>query len=195
MDNRIVQLIQQIKQLEEELRNELNQRGQVIGFKINGKRVEFEQSIKQAHNKLKTSVWHWLFGLRFINLITAPIIYSMILPLIMIDVLVSFYQLTCFPVYKIKLVKRSDYIVLDRHQLGFLNFFERLHCNYCSYGNGVVAYIREVLACTEQYFCPIKHARKVFGTHQRYYDFIEYGDAEDYPTRLERFRQQLARDD
>ena len=194
MNNRILQLIQQIKQLDEELRYELSQQSQVIGFKIKGKRVEFEQSIKQAHKKLKTNVWHWLFGLRTINIITAPIIYSMILPLIMIDVLVTFYQLTCFPIYQIKLVKRSDYIVLDRHQLQFLNFFERLHCNYCSYGNGVVSYIREVLARTEQYFCPIKHARKILGTHDRYYEFIEYGDAEDYQARLEQFRQKLAKD-
>ena len=194
MNNRILQLIQQIKQLDEELRYELSQQSQVIGFKIKGKRVEFEQSIKQAHKKLKTNVWHWLFGLRTINIITAPIIYSMILPLIMIDVLVTFYQLTCFPIYQIKLVKRSDYIVLDRHQLQFLNFFEHLHCNYCSYGNGVVSYIREVLARTEQYFCPIKHARKILGTHDRYYEFIEYGDAEDYQARLEQFRQKLAKD-
>lgn len=191
MNTRIEQLLQQIRQLEEELRHELNQRSQVIGFTIKGKRVEFERSIRQTHKKLKISLWRWL-GIRPVNLVTMPIIYAMLIPLILIDVLVSFYQYSCFPIYRIKLVKRSDYIVFDRHHLSFLNFFERWHCLYCAYGNGVVAYIREILARTEQYFCPIKHARKVLGTHERYQYFIEYGDAESYHQRLEAYRQKLA---
>lgn len=193
MNGRIEQLLQQIRQLEEELRHELNQRSQVIGFSIKGKRVEFERSIRQTHKKLKMSLWRWL-GVRPINLITMPIIYAMIIPLILFDVLVSFYQYSCFPIYRIKLVKRGDYIVFDRHHLNFLNIFERWHCVYCSYGNGVVAYTREILARTEQYFCPIKHARKVLGTHQRYQYFIEYGDAEAYHQRLADYRRKLGRD-
>lgn len=192
---RIEQLLQQIRQLEEELRLELNQRSQVIGFTIKGKRVEFERSLKLAHKRLKFGVWRWLFGVRPINIITAPIIYSMIVPLVLTDVLISFYQYTCFPIYGIKRVKRRHYIVFDRHHLRFLNIFERLHCLYCAYGNGVVAYIREILARTEQYFCPIKHAHKVLGTHARYYHFIEYGDATDYHQRLQKFREELAKEE
>ncbi|KGM07267.1 hypothetical protein LP43_0877 [Methylophaga thiooxydans] len=193
--SRIEQLLQQIRQLEEELLVELNQRSQVIGFTIKGKRVEFERSIRLAHKRLKYGVWRWLFGIRPINIITAPIIYAMIVPLVLIDVLVSFYQYTCFPIYGISRVKRDHYIVFDRHHLSFLNIFERLHCLYCAYGNGVVAYIREILARTEQYFCPIKHARKVLGTHERYYQFIEYGDATDYHQRLQQFRKNLAKEE
>jgi hypothetical protein len=192
---KIEQLLQQIRQLEDELRNELNQRSQVIGFTISGKRVEFERSIRQAHKRLKYGIWRWLFGVRPINIITAPIIYAMIIPLVLIDLLVSFYQYSCFPIYGINCVKRSRYIVFDRHHLSYLNFFERMHCLYCAYGNGVVAYIREILARTEQYFCPIKHAHKVLGTHDRYYHFIEYGDAENYHQRLEAFREKLAKEE
>lgn len=194
MNARIDYLLQQIRQLEEELRAELSQRSQVIGFTIKGRRVEFERSIKQAHKKLKYSLWRWL-GIRPINIITMPIIYAMIVPLVLIDVLVSFYQYSCFPIYKITLVKRRDYIVFDRHHLSYLNSIERWHCVYCAYGNGVVAYIREILARTEQYFCPIKHANKVLGTHDRYQSFIEYGDADNYHQRVEEFRQQLANKD
>lgn len=192
MNGRIDQLLQQIRQLEEELRAELNQRSQVIGFTIRGRKVEFERSIKQAHKQFKMSLWRWL-GIRPINLITMPIIYSMIVPLIAIDLIVSFYQYSCFPIYRIKLVKRRDYIVFDRHQLRYLNLFERWHCVYCSYGNGVVAYIREILARTEQYFCPIKHARKVLGTHERYQYFLEYADAESYHRQLQQYRDRLAK--
>lgn len=194
MNARIDYLLQQIRQLEEELRAELSQRSQVIGFTIKGRKVEFERSIKEAHKKLKYSLWRWL-GIRPVNIITMPIIYAMIVPLVLIDVLVSFYQYSCFPIYKIKLVKRRDYIVFDRHHLSYLNSIERWHCVYCAYGNGVVAYIREILARTEQYFCPIKHANKVLGTHDRYQSFIEYGDADNYHQRVEEFRRQLAKQD
>ena len=63
---------------------------------------------------------------------------------------------------------------------------------YCAYASGLLAYTREIVARTEQYFCPIKHARQVLGTHARYVRFLDYGDAGDYHARLERFRAELA---
>ncbi len=62
---------------------------------------------------------------------------------------------------------------------------------YCAYASGLVAYVYEIVARTEQYFCPIKHARRVLGTHARYRRFLDYGAAEDYETRLEAFRVAL----
>ena len=76
----------------------------------------------------------------------------------------------------------------------YLNIFERAHCMYCSYANGLLSYAREILAKTEQYFCPIKHARGVLGTHDRYNRFLAYGDAENYHERLEKLRQELAKE-
>ena len=62
------------------------------------------------------------------------------------------------------------------------------------YGNGALAYVREIASRTEQYWCPIKHALKVTGPHQRYYEFLEYGDAEGYRTRLDQLRERLRQD-
>jgi len=127
------------------------------------------------------------------NLITGPVIYLMIVPLLILDLCVSFYQAVCFPIYKIVKVRRADYIVFDRQHLGYLNWIEKFHCSYCAYGTGLVAYIREILARTEQYCCPIKHARKILGTHARYARFLDYGDASDYEARLEGFRIALSK--
>jgi hypothetical protein len=157
-------------------------------FVIKGKRVEFESTVKAAHHKLKNNFFRWLVTNRPQNLITGPIIYSMIFPMILFDLCVSFYQMTCFPIYGITKVKRSDYIVFDRHQLGYLNFIEKFHCTYCEYGNGLMGYMSEILARTEEYFCPIKHAHKILGTHKRYNRFLAYGDAADYEAKLEEYR-------
>ncbi len=163
-------------------------------FQIKGKRIEFEQSIKQTHRRLKQNFFRWLVTNRPQNLITGPIIYSMIIPLLVTDVFVSFYQMTCFPIYGIKKVRRADYIIFDRQQLHYLNFIEKFHCTYCAYGSGMISYVSEIIARTEQYFCPIKHARKILGTHKRYAQFLEYGVAENYQTKLEAYRRALGKD-
>ncbi len=194
MNDRIRHLMDQIESLEGELNKALQEQQVHLSFKIKGKRVEFEKSIKEAHKQLKIGFIKWL-GNRPLNLITAPIIYGMFIPMALLDLCLWFYQATCFPIYKIKKVKRSDYMIFDRHQLSFLNVIEKFHCTYCAYGNGLVAYATEVLARTEQYFCPIKHARKMIGTHARYKKFIEYGDASDYQRKLESFRKHLEKND
>lgn len=194
MNERITQLLAQMAAIEEELSTAVHEQESRMFFQIKGKRIEFERSVKVAHRKLKRNFFRWLVTNRPQNLITGPIIYTMIFPLLMLDLCVSFYQFTCFPIYGITRVRRSDYIVFDRHQLGYLNFIEKFHCAYCEYGNGLMAYMTEILARTEQYFCPIKHARKILGTHARYKRFLDYGEAADYHARLEEFRVALTKE-
>lgn len=194
MNDHIQQLLEQITALEDDLRKALSEQQSSVFFQIKGKRVEFEQSIKQTHRRLKQNFFHWLVTNRPQNLITGPIIYSMIIPLLVTDLFVSFYQMTCFPIYGIKKVRRDDYIIFDRQQLHYLNFIEKFHCTYCAYGSGVISYVSEIIARTEQYFCPIKHARKILGTHKRYAQFLEYGAAENYQAKLEAFRRDLSKD-
>ena len=193
MNERIAQLLGQMATLEEELRTAVHEQESRMFFQIKGKRVEFERSVRDAHRKLKKNFFRWLVTNRPQNLITGPIIYAMILPLMMVDFFVSFYQWACFPIYGIAKVRRSDYIVFDRHSLGYLNFIEKFHCTYCEYGNGLMGYMGEILARTEEYFCPIKHAHKVLGTHKRYNRFLAYGDAADYEAKLEAFRMALGK--
>jgi hypothetical protein len=193
MNERISQLLVQMAAVEDELRTLMHQQESRIFFQIKGKRVEFEHTVKTAHRKLKKNVFRWLVTNRPQNLITGPVIYGMALPMLLMDLLVTLYQWTCFPIYGITKVRRADYIVFDRHHLGFLNFIEKFHCTYCEYGNGLMGYMVEILARTEEYFCPIKHAHKVLGTHARYKRFLDYGDAADYEKKLEAYRVGLGK--
>ncbi|MFH1872150.1 MAG: hypothetical protein ABIK82_06065 [Pseudomonadota bacterium] len=188
MNDRVRHLLAQMSALEEDLRLALHEQEDSVLFQIKGKRVEFEQSIRQAHRRLKTGFFHWLVTYRPQNLITGPVIYSMIVPLALLDLCVSFYQAVCFPIYGVAKAHRGDYIVFDRQQLEYLNFVEKFHCTYCAYGTGLIAYVAEIVARTEEYFCPIKHARRMLGTHARYARFLDFGDAADYERRLEEFR-------
>jgi hypothetical protein len=188
MNDRIRQLLDQMSALEEDLSIALHEHEASALFQINGKRVEFEHSIRLAHRRLRLGFFRWVVAYRPQNLITGPIIYSMIVPMAILDLFVSFYQMTCFPIYGVAKVRRGNYIVFDRQQLEYLNFIEKFHCTYCAYGTGLIAYVEEIVARTEEYFCPIKHARKMLGTHARYARFLDYGDAADYEAKLERYR-------
>ncbi|MBT9501287.1 MAG: hypothetical protein IV092_08580 [Burkholderiaceae bacterium] len=193
MNDRIKLILQQMAALDEELRTAVHEQESRMFFKIKGKRIEFERSVKEAHIKLRTGLFRWLVTNRPLNLITGPLIYGMVIPLLMLDLCVTLYQWVCFPIYGINKVRRSDYLVFDRRHLGYLNLIEKFHCTYCEYGNGLMAYMTEILARTEQYFCPIKHAHKVLSTHTRYNRFLDYGEAEAYEAKLEEFRLALGR--
>ena len=83
------------------------------------------------------------------NVLTAPVSYSVCLPLILLDVWFSIYQRVCFPLYGVPLVRRSRYFVIERHHLAYLNGIEKLNCVYCGYVNSVLAYAREIAGRTE----------------------------------------------
>ena len=193
MNDRISHILAQMAVLDAELRTAVHAQENRMFFQIDGKRVQFERSVKAAHRKLKKNFFRWLVTDRPQNLITGPLIYGMAIPLLILDVCVSFYQWACFPIYGIVKVKRSDYLVFDRRHLSSLNFIEKVHCTYCEYGNGLIGYVREILARTEAYFCPIKHAHKILGTHAHYNRFLDYGDAADYEAKLEAFRVALGK--
>lgn len=191
MDDRIRQLLGKLTALEDELRTALHEREERLFYKLNGRRVEFEEAVREAHRKARVSIVRWFATVRPQNYFTAPLIYGLAIPLAILDLGVSLYQAICFPIYRIAKVKRADYIALDRQALEYLNAIEKLHCAYCGYANGLLAYAAEIAGRTEQYFCPIKHAHKILGEHGRYARFLQYGDGDKYPERLESYRKAL----
>ena len=84
-------------------------------------------------------------------------------------------------------------MVFDHHHLGYLNLIEKLNCTYCSYGNGLIAYAREITGRTEQYWCPIKHATPPISPHQRYIYFTSFGDGKAFHTQRACFRRALSK--
>lgn len=194
MNDRIRRILDQINALENEIQSELIERRSKFFYQIHGKRIEFERSIKETHRSIRVGVFRWFISVRPQNYLTAPIIYGMVVPLFVFDVCIMLYQLTCFPIYGIPKVRRSDYISFDHRHLAYLNIIEKFNCLYCSYGNGIMGYASEVLARTEQYFCPIKHAQKILGKHARYQYFLDYGEAVDLHRKLEEIRTSLIRE-
>jgi hypothetical protein len=189
MNPHIDALAEKIRLLEAELEAELAQRRADLRYGLEKGRVLFEEEILRRHRELRTRLSTYILNARPLVVLTAPVIYALIVPLVLLDLFVTVYQAVCFPVYRIPKVRRRDYLVFDRHHLAYLNALEKLNCSYCSYANGMIAYVREIAGRTEQYWCPIKHARRVVGAHPKYASFEDYGDAEGYKKWLEQFRK------
>ncbi len=180
MSIEITTLLERIRALEVELEAEMAKRRAELRVGLERGRVVFEQEILRRHRELKTRLSSYVLRARPMVVLTAPVIYAGIVPFALLDLFVTVYQRICFPAYGIERVRRADYLIFDRHHLGYLNAIEKLNCAYCSYANGVVAYAREIAGRTEQHWCPIKHARRAVGAHDLYARFPDFGDAEAY---------------
>jgi len=191
MTDRVDTILERIHELEQDLEAELAQARAGLRFGLEHGRAVFEAEVVRRHQELKTGVARYLFRANPLVVLTAPVIYSLIVPFAVLDLWVSIYQAICFRVYGIPRVRRGRYMVFDRSGLAYLNLIEKLNCAFCSYANGVVAYVREVAARTEQYWCPIKHARRALGAHARYTHFSEFGDGEPYAEERRKARARL----
>ena len=155
------------------------------------RKAELAEEFLRQQRRYKTGLFRFLIRSRLLVILTSPIIYAGWIPFLLMDLFITLYQSICFPIYRIPKVKRADYVLMDRGDLPYLNLIEKFNCLYCSYGNGVAAYTREVAARTEQYWCPIKHARRIKAAHDRYPQFFDHGDAEAFKSGLERLRRQF----
>jgi hypothetical protein len=169
-----------VEKVEEEIKSEF--------YELRKGKVWFSEEIKREHRKLKTSLIRYVLQSRIMAILTAPFIYAVIIPFVLLDLFVTVYQTVCFPVYGIPKARRRDYIAIDRNKLRYLNALEGFNCLYCSYGNGVLAYAVEIAGRTEQHWCPIRHARRVQNVHDRYSHFLPYGDAAAYRKELDSVR-------
>jgi hypothetical protein len=48
-----------------------------------------------------------------------------------------------------------------------------------------------VASRTEQYWCPIRHATRPLGAHERVREYLDYGDAEGWRTKLAEIRAKI----
>ena len=190
MKPQLEELLGRIRALQEQLEEEYRKARE----EFDRRREALAGEFLRQQRRHKVGLFRFVVTARPLVLLTAPVIYLGWIPFLLLDLFVTVYQSLCFPVYRIPRVRRADYMVFDRADLPYLNLIEKFNCFYCSYGNGVAAYAREVAARTEQYWCPIKHARRMRSAHNAYPDFFDYGDAEAYRAGLERLREQYGQE-
>jgi hypothetical protein len=190
LNRTIEDLKRQLEDLEKKITAEIQKNSEAFQYTFLRNKPFFSREVRSKYRDyVQNPIWYILQSpISFI--LTSPFIYILILPAILTDFLVTIYQHINFRIYGIPIVRRSDYVIIDRHKLPYLNIIEKFHCVYCSYFNGVLSYSGEVAARTEQFWCPIRHARPDAPRHSRTYQFADYGDAT-YHEKLAIIRQEL----
>jgi len=195
--HRIDEIIERLHAVQQELHEELDrlleEKREQFRYSLRRGRVVFESGVKRWHREHRTGIWRFLGKAPVTYILSAPIIYAMIVPLALLDLSVTLYQHICFRIYGIPRVSRRAYLVIDRHELAYLNAIEKFNCVYCGYGNGLIEYAREITARTEQYWCPIKHARRTPDPHHRMQRFLDYGDAATWREGLQALRKEFGK--
>jgi hypothetical protein len=179
----------QIRQTESEPVSNGNGSAGEFRYMLENGKVHFTPEERAAYLQFRLKSRHYVLESRFFVLLTAPVIWICVVPIMLTDIIGSLYQAICFPIYGIPKVRRRDYVAFDRHHLTYLDFFEKLNCEYCAYVNGILAYFTEIAARTEQHWCPVKHAGCVKCAHSRYGKFVDFGDARRYCQQVEEVRR------
>ena len=191
MSKRATQIADEIRTLEKELRQEI-QRIRIDSFEIREKTIHFRDEVLSRHRTQIVGLLTYIRRAKLKHILCLPIIWLCLLPAVVMDVVVSFYQAVCFPLFGIPKVKRGEHVIFDRRHLRYLNVIEKLNCLYCSYFNGVVSFATEVGARTEQYWCPIKHAAQLKTIHSRYHTFVDFGDSDEFRKKLPDIRKNFS---
>src|SRR3979409_1902442 len=110
---RMFDVLDPIRQLETELEQEIAAAQKQWHYRIDAGRVRFEEAVHRRHKALKQSVAQFLRESSIPSVLTGPVIWSVVLPFLLLDLWVSLYQRICFPIYGIDRVRRSDYIAMD----------------------------------------------------------------------------------
>lgn len=189
MQNHLETLLNRMHVLEGEIRRELDKKEHEFFYGVRNGKVRFTEEARARHKQLVKRFTSYIRDSRFCIIATTPVIWACLIPIALTDLLMTVYQAICFPIYGIPKVSRAQFIKLDRHRLAYLNWAEKLNCDYCGYANGVLACATEIAARTEQYWCPIKHALRMTSMHSRYRFFFEYGDADHYRQQIEQVRR------
>lgn len=173
------------------LEQELEAEAERLRVEFAGRLAEGSERLRASHRAVRTRLLPYLLGAPPAHLLTAPVIYGLVVPLALLDLALTVFQHVCFRAWGIGRVRRGAFFAFDRHRLGYLNVIEKLNCDYCAYANGLLAYAREIAGRTEQYWCPVRHAARVNAPHRQYGQFVLYGDAEGYRRELPILRRNL----
>lgn len=180
---KLEQLSEEIKKGFEERIEKLSEKRNLIAQALRDKFKMKQWKVGVLRSLLDSKPW-----VIFKFLLSMPFIYGVFIPAIIFHIAMELYHQVAFRLYGIPLVKMKDYFVFDRALLSYLNWLEKINCLYCSYVNCLIAYSQEIGGRTERFWCPIKHARKVKGSHSQYSKFVEYLDGEEFRKKQDELR-------
>jgi hypothetical protein len=120
-------------------------------------------------------------GMLIRHTVNKPLLWSLVVPIAIVDIFAVFYNHTGFRICGIPRVKRANYVRIDRHKLQYLTLWQKFGCLYCGYANGVLQYCVETGARLETYWCGIQHVQDDnFIAPPHHQNYAAYGDEDEF---------------
>ena len=71
--------------------------------------MRFEKEVLAQQRRFKEGLWRYLVTSEWRNVLSAPFIYPVLLPMLL-DAFVTLYQWLCFPLYRMPRVQWADFL-------------------------------------------------------------------------------------
>ena len=113
----VERIAKRFREAEKDLAREIEEQEERWHYRVHRGRVWFDREVRRAHRRARQNIPAYIGEGSFLSLLTTPVTYSLMAPLVLLDVWVTMYQCVCFPVYGIARVPRRAYFVIDRHKL------------------------------------------------------------------------------
>ena len=114
----INELLEDISDLQEQMEALFDDAREQFRYTLDGGRVRFSKEVQEFQRRFRVSSLRYILTARLSSVLTAPVIYSMVVPLLITDLTFTLYQQVCFRAYGVARVRRRDYLVNDRHNWG-----------------------------------------------------------------------------
>ena len=115
---RLDEILTRLNSLQDEFERELErvyeEKRANFQYTLKKGKVVFKKQIRAFQRQHKKGLIKYFHDAEIKHIISAPIVYSIIFPLIFLDFAITLYQHICFRIYGIPLIERSKYLIIDR---------------------------------------------------------------------------------
>ena len=95
----VERFVERLRDAEDDLKREVDEQQRRWQSRVHRGRAWFDKELRESHRHLRQRIPAYIWEGNFLSLLTAPIIYSLLLPLVILDLWVTLYQWVCFPIY------------------------------------------------------------------------------------------------
>ncbi len=92
MNPKITELVERIRQIEHEIELETKRRRAELQADFDQRRVRFEREILEQQRRFKTGLLHYIATSLWLTIVTAPVIYAVLLPMLLVAAFVTLDQ-------------------------------------------------------------------------------------------------------
>lgn len=112
----------------------------------------------------------------FLAILGIVYIYAEVVFIVLVHLVCWLHHVVVFTIFRIPKPRLRDFMIFDRGRLTKLTWMQRIGCVYCSYVNGVAAWVKATANATEIYACAIKHAitKRGMEHQERYYEYQDF---------------------